>query len=280
MTTTFTTLFNWVGGKSSAFPKLRPFIDRAIRDSSVYVEPFVGGLGMTLSLINAGILRQGQSIILNDKNPAVINFYEHVKNEPENLIRWLSNLRDQTVDRDLFQEAKNIFNSSPKSSFKSACTFYFLMQTCFNGVYRENQRGEFNSSIGRAKEKLWGNVFTLDKQTNLERLSDLFNDWNIEFRCEDYSKILDEFCERGNFVYCDPPYYAKSPLGLYMAERFDHQKFFTTASEKFCEGKMAISDSDFSEVWEGLGDYVQNTITVKQSLKRGNVEEILAVDYD
>lgn len=60
----------WAGGKRWLAPKLQELVQGITYDR--LVEPFCGGLAVTLSL-------QPKRALLNDINPHLINFYQQVK---------------------------------------------------------------------------------------------------------------------------------------------------------------------------------------------------------
>src|ERR1700730_5392458 len=87
----------WAGGKRWQVPHLRPLWEAHSR--SRLVEPFCGGLAVTLGLVPEGAL-------LNDANPHLINFY-----------RWLqkgltANLKMENNERLFYRH---------RTRFKRAC---------------------------------------------------------------------------------------------------------------------------------------------------------------
>jgi site-specific DNA-adenine methylase len=109
--------------------------------------------------------------------------------------------------RDYFNSVKKDFNKDKLAknlSVKNSARFLFLMQYCFNGVYRENLKGEFNVPFN------WGNtVINLDlKIKDFKDYNILFNSVDITFENRDVFELLREYYSVDNcFIYLDPPYY-------------------------------------------------------------------------
>jgi len=109
--------------------------------------------------------------------------------------------------KDFFNKIKKEFNEDKlkdKYSVKTVAKFLFLMDNCFNGVYRENKKGEYNVPFNWDNKKVnWGNKIEIIKKHNK-----LFNEINIEFENKDVFKLLEEYKNSKNsFIYLDPPYY-------------------------------------------------------------------------
>ena len=171
----------WAGGKRWQVPHLLPLWTP--HASKRLVEPFCGGLAVTLGLVPGRAL-------LNDANPHLINFY-----------RWLQKgLRlDLPMENDegLFYQYRDRFNellTTAKSTTREAAgLFYYLNRTGFNGLCRFNQRGEFNVPFGRYAKIGYTRDFT--------QYREVFAGWTIT-RSDVESVPLNS----GDFVYADPPY--------------------------------------------------------------------------
>jgi len=147
------------------------------------VEPFCGGLAVTLGLLP-------ERALLNDANPHLINFY-----------RWLqkgltADLKMENDER-LFYRHRNRFNelvaADQEDTAEGATLFYYLNRTGFNGLCRFNSKGEFNVPFGKYTRIGYTHDFTQYK--------DAFRDW--KFTDADFETIR---LARNDFVYADPPY--------------------------------------------------------------------------
>lgn len=147
------------------------------------VEPFCGGLAVTLGLMPARAL-------VNDISPHVINFY-----------RWMQ--RRLRIDlpmrnsRTVYGRYRARFNellaSGRSESQEAASLFYYLNRTGYNGLCRFNQDGAFNVPFGRYAR--------INYVTDFTAYRDAFRRWTFtNLDCEDVP------LGPGDFVYADPPY--------------------------------------------------------------------------
>ncbi len=171
----------WAGGKRWLLPHLEP-LWREFRDRT-YVEPFCGGLAAALGM-------RPSRAVLNDVNPHLINFYRQLQ-------KGLKILVEMRYDRDLFYGHRDRFNELVRlekhETAEAAQLFYYLNRTCFNGLCRFNQSGEFNVPFGTYKTVRYETDFTL-----LRTAIRVWQFTNVDFE----SLALDE----GSVVYADPPY--------------------------------------------------------------------------
>jgi DNA adenine methylase len=171
----------WAGGKRWLVPELIKLWQP--HQARRYVEPFCGGLAVALGL--------GPSkAILNDVNPHLINFYVQLK-------RGLKPEIDMRNEERMFYRYRDRFNQLIRDNqietADAAQLFYYLNRTCFNGLCRFNQSGEFNVPFGT--------------YTNITYIKDfyeympVFKEWTFTNRDIGEIKLL-----AGDFVYADPPY--------------------------------------------------------------------------
>jgi DNA adenine methylase len=185
----------WAGGKSQLLPELsRRIPERFGR----YHEPFVGGGALFFYLWNNGLLRHGA--MLSDLNAELIDCYIAVRDEVEDLIELLHRLRPYATDRDFFYDIRS-WDRQPdfarRSRVERAARTIFLNRTCYNGLYRLNNKGQFNAPFGYYK-----NPQIVDSD-NLREVSRALR--NVDLRVADFAAVLDE-AQAGDFVYFDPPY--------------------------------------------------------------------------
>lgn len=171
----------WAGGKRWQIPHLRVFWD-AHRHRRL-VEPFCGGLAVTLGLLP-------ERALLNDINPHVINFY-----------RWLK--RGLTVSLEMENESAHFYRQRERfndllrrgkgETKEVASLFYYLNRTGYNGLCRFNLSGEFNVPFGSYKRINYRRSF-LDYKPVVS---------NWEFVNISFEQIS---LDSDDFVYADPPY--------------------------------------------------------------------------
>lgn len=170
-----------------------------------YIEPFIGGGAMYFSLDN-------ETSIISDVNEELINTYKVIKNNVYELINELS-LYHNTEDEFYRVRALEI---EELNEVQRAARIIFLNKTCFNGLYRVNQRGQFNTPYGRYKKP------KICDSENLLLVSEKLQNTVIELG--DYKDILRRYAEPGDLVFLDPPYV---PVGEYSDfNRYTKEKFY------------------------------------------------------
>lgn len=171
----------WAGGKRWFVPHIELLWQK--HRGRRYTEMFCGGLAVALGL-------RPERAMLNDLNPHLINFYKQLR-------RGLSLRIDARYDPKLFYAHRERFNQLIKDggakSGEAAQLFYYLNRSCFNGLCRFNQSGEFNVPFGRYKTVNYANDFSVYRR--------LFRKWS--FTNKDLAELL---LEPNDFIYADPPY--------------------------------------------------------------------------
>lgn len=171
----------WAGGKRWLAPRLKALY--APHRRKRWVEPFVGGMGATLSVLP-------ERALLADINPHLINFY-----------RWLQ--RGLVIgiplenNRETYHRHRTRFNELIAKgevwTEEAAALFYYLNRTGYNGLCRFNRKGEFNVPFGRYRRIPYVRDFRPYREV-LSRWTFL----QADFRALPY--------EQGDFIYADPPY--------------------------------------------------------------------------
>jgi DNA adenine methylase len=171
----------WAGGKRWQIPYVRRFWQK--QSHRRLVEPFCGGLAVTLGLIP-------QKALLNDINPHLINFYRWLK-------RGLTIRIDMSNSETEFYNHRARFNNllhQRKSTTKEAASlFYYLNRTGYNGLCRFNRSGQFNVPFGQYRTINYRRSFIAYKQ--------LLSNWDFENQ-----PFHDLSLAPTDFVYADPPY--------------------------------------------------------------------------
>jgi DNA adenine methylase len=171
----------WAGGKRWQVQHVLPYW-RAAGDRRL-VEPFAGGLAVTLGLLPTRAL-------LNDINPHLINFYRWLK---QGLIiggRFDQSEKGYYRSRKRFNE---LLTTGLGDTAEAASLFYYLNRTGYNGLCRFNRSGGFNVPFGRHGRIKYKHDFSEYKE--------VFADWTFT-----NTHFKDVPLASDDFVYADPPY--------------------------------------------------------------------------
>ncbi|MCG8541550.1 MAG: DNA adenine methylase [Clostridia bacterium] len=269
-------ILKWVGGKRQLLPEIRKYVPKKI---TTYCEPFVGG-GAALFDI------QPEKAIINDINSELINLYEVIRDDVDLLISDLKKHKNEQayfykvreMDRD-----SDVYNNMTK--IERASRIHYLNKTCYNGLFRVNQAGQFNSPFGRYNNP------NITNEITLKAVSKYFNDANITFKCGDFEKSIKGIRE-GSFVYFDPPYDPVSDSSNftgYAKGGFDRSE--QVRLKKLCDKlnnrgiKVLLSNSATDFIMDLYKDYNIEIIKAKRAInsngkKRGEVDEVLMRNYE
>lgn len=269
----------WVGGKGKLLDQLKPLFPDT--NEGAYFEPFFGGGAAFFALAPV----TGQ---INDVNKSLMSTYKNVKNKVNELIKELKDLETSYLSRGaderklFFYERRNEYNQEPYHSIRKSALLIFLNKTCFNGLYRENRKGEFNVPHGR-----YGNPNICDEEV-LRATSKALRYVKISSKSFEEA-VID--AKEGDFVYFDPPYHpltATSSFTSYSVDDFnadDQRKLKAVFDDLTKRGvKVALSNSDSDFINELYKDYRIEKVLAGRSInavgtKRGNITEVLILNY-
>lgn len=159
-----------------------------------YFEPFVGGGAMFWDVARTF----DGPCFLSDANPDLVLVYRAIQSDVESLIAALEKLAAAPATQDTFLRVRAAYNAKALGGVNRAAAFIFLMQTCFNGLYRVSRNG-FN--VGWNKEDF---STVLDPHL-LRTCSSVLSRGNVHITCCDWRWTLTE-AQPGDWVYADPPY--------------------------------------------------------------------------
>ncbi|WFQ95152.1 Dam family site-specific DNA-(adenine-N6)-methyltransferase [Mycoplasma feriruminatoris] len=273
---TLNSVVKWVGGKKQIQQTILDFIPNQFNN---YIEPFVGGAAILFAL-------QPTNAIINDLNDELINIYNVIKNDPLKLIRLLEKHK-KNHSEEYFYQIRNLDRTkqySKLSDVKKAARVLYLNKTCFNGLYRVNKDGYFNTPFGKYK-----NPSIVNKE-NLLNVSKYLNDNNIQILNKDYKEVL-KLAQPGDFIYLDPPYMPiseSSSFTSYTENGFDIKQQIELKEQ--CDLltqkniKFLLSNSDCQFIRDLYKDYEIYVVKAKRSInskadKRGHINELLISNY-
>ena len=265
----------WVGGKRQLLPTLTPLLPDRF---TTYCEPFLGGGAMLF-------WRQPQRAIVNDINGDLILMYEVIRDNADDLIAELEThrnesehfyeVRDWDRNRDFYDALTNV---------QKAARIIYLNKTCYNGLFRVNNAGEFNTPFGSYRNP------NIVNAPILRAVSNYFQRADIEFSCRDYADVLAEI-PRGAFVYLDPPYDPVSDTSNFTGysrggfSREDQVLLRECCDELTQRGiKFMLSNSSTDFIREQYAEYNITIVQAKRAVnsnaaRRGQVDEVVVRNY-
>lgn len=259
-------VIKWVGGKTQLLKDLKEIIIPALKEDSYYYELFCGGAALALDL-------EHKNTILNDLNSELINMYRVIKHWPEELIAELKCFQN-SHNTEFYYHIRNLDRTDTLSRMtdivKAARTIY-LNKTCFNGLYRVNSKGQFNSPIGRTTS---GKTPDIVQEDLIREMSKFLK--TVHFHCGDYREYL--VCAKdGDVVFFDPPYDQDESISSegfvgYQKEgwtRKDLEELKMICDELSIRGvKVVLTNNDTEFVRKLFTGYNFKEVEVKRSINR------------
>ena len=282
----------WVGGKSQLVEQIEKLLPTGGENRlTKYAEPMVGGGALFFSVLSK---YNFEELYISDINDELINAYQTVKNDVDNLIAKLNEMQmlflpmDENGRKYFYYTVRERFNSTAlteETATEKAAQFIFLNKTCFNGLYRVNRKGQFNVPMGAYKNP------TICDDENLRNIHEALK--NVTIVCGDYS-LSKSFIDKDTFVYIDPPYRPISETSgftSYNSDVFDDNEQIRLSEFideiNFSGAKIVLSNSDPKNVNEEdnffddlYKNYKINRVEASRAInskgdKRGKINELL-----
>ena len=271
----------WPGGKKQLVERLIERLpENYTQTNHSYFEPFIGGGALFLAL-------EEKKATINDLNSELINCYKVIKDKPEELMDKLSSYQDSfnllmSADEkkqyyyDIRDKYNSLLMSKSYDEVELAALLVFLNKSCFNGLYRVNSKGLFNTPFGHKES-----VKTFDKD-NIIGVSKLLKDVKIE------NKDFEDVCQtaqKGDFVFFDSPYF--DTFDTYQKGGFsieDHKRLARLFKELTDKGVYCMLTNSNTDFIKGLySEYNIDVVPVKRMINcNGNKrtgEEVIIRNY-
>lgn len=268
-------ILRWAGGKRQLIPTLEKYIDRSVLMGGRhrYYEPFFGGGALCFYL-------EPLRSVINDYNPELINVYEVIRDSPQELIDLLR-IHQVDFNHDHYTQVRSMDRNPGYLNLppvERAARIIFLNRTCYNGLYRVNNKGFFNVPIGRKENP---DIIMEDKILTMNRF---FNENEVVIRCGDFENCVED-AQSGDVIYFDPPYdYEDSGFTSYNENCFDRTdlKRLKAVSDKLIEMgcHVILSNNDTPFVNDLFEEYAIEHIDTKRFIscdgkKRNEGREVI-----
>ena len=285
----------WAGGKRKLIPQIIQHLPKNFSELTdvTYIEPFIGGGSMLFYMLSHySNIRQA---IISDKNEKLINAYNAIKLSPTYLIADLQALQNRYYScnnlnskKEMYLEIRNKFNENKNGPITEAAFFIFLNKTCFNALYRVNNKNKFNVPFGKHIKPLICDEAAIIADSKLLEKVLILN--------ENYSETLD-YATENTLFYFDPPYRplkSSQKLNQYTKDSFndESQIYLKEFCDEITKRKYSFIESN-SDGFSYNGDtffkdlyknYTIDRVFAARSIssdatKRGKIAELLITNY-
>lgn len=258
----------WAGNKNRAKQHILPHLGEGNR----LIEPFAGSCAISLnSTFN--------KFSISDVNEDLINLYKFSKTNLYEILNELKKLftKDNNCSS-VFYDLRDEFNHSHMSIRKSAL-FIYLNRHGFNGLCRYNSRGGFNVPFGKYAQP----YLPEEEIIEFSKFSE-----NVTFAHSDFTSAF-ESAEKGDVLYCDPPYVplsSTSNFTSYAKDAFGTDKqilladLAEAARRKGCRVLISNHDTPFTrELYcsARIASFGVMRLISSKASTRGEARELLAV---
>jgi len=260
-------IIKWPGGKKWLFTKHPELFQIKY---STYIEPFFGSGAIFFSL-------HPKKACISDVNQRLIGLFEALRDDHEFLFLETSKLI-KSHSSEQYYKIREQFNT-----FSRPEHFLYLNRTCFNGVYRENIKGEFNVPIGKRNSSFF--PFTME---DFAKYSNALAE--AELKTQGFETTLQN-AKKDSFIYIDPPYlknknnyesFRKYGKDIFSKEDLGRLAEILKSLSSDC--KILISNFDLENVKTLFPDWNQTSIKQMSYISgagkgRKPMEEVLIYNY-
>jgi len=259
------------GGKTKLLNFLYNFIPKNQDIKGTYIEPFIGGGSVFL-------FTKPSKAILSDINKELIELYKGIKNSPHKVWEIFCSFPEGKKAYYLTRDSK--YFDRPLS-YRAARTLY-LNRTCFKGMWRQSQNGNFNVGYG-GESRRWAIT-----HENIIEISKLLQKTSLQ--TSDFEQVL-ENANEDDFIFLDPPY--KPGQKELIESHYTYSKFTfddqVRLSNKLKEInkrkkiKWIMTNSSSSEIRNLYKEFniikIPNGVSEKIGIQTVNSQEILIKNF-
>ena len=267
----------WVGGKRQLLDEILPAFPT---NFNKYYEPFFGGGAVLFAA-------KPKNSVINDINADLIRVYRIIRDDPDALIGELKKFKN---DKDEFYRERELDRDKAEfdklSDVRKAARLIFLNKTCYNGLYRVNSAGEFNTPFAYYRNP------NIVNEPTIRAIHAFFHDNEIDIRQGDYAEAVKDASE-GDFVYFDPPYDPISNSSAFTGyneggfDRKEQERLRDVCADLNCRGAKVLLSNSSTDFIRNLYSDIGFEITIVKAkrfvnsigTRRGDVDEVLISNY-
>jgi DNA adenine methylase len=204
-------LLKWIGNKQRFAHEIVSYFPPRFGS---YFEPFVGS-GAVLATLAP------EKAVASDSFEPLIDIWQTLRNSPERLRRWYAERWRAMMEGDKVEVYESIKASYNRR--QNAADLLFLSRSCYGGVVRFRQKDGYMSTPCGVHRPISPASFSRRVDEWYKRTS------GANFVHMEYEEAMNK-AERGDLVYCDPPYRNTQSI-LYGAQSFSLERLFEVIAD-------------------------------------------------
>lgn len=265
-------LLKWVGSKAAVADQILDLLPSRCRR---FIEPMAGSAVIGLKMAAA---RRAEQLVLCDVNDELIHLYQAVKTNPTGVATFIRAMalryNISSEQHLLYKEWVTERNLERQRDVKSAARTVVINRSCFNGLFRVNSKGDFNTPWGKRDKILTQPLVSAVVETaalltrsDAALVSGQYDSWGTP--------------NPGDVIYLDPPY--DGTFSAYSSRKWteaDLQALAAYAKRAARFAQVFVSNSDTPAVraaFEGSQFHaiVGRSCVSQKSRSRGPRKELL-----
>ena len=190
------------GGKGKLAPFMKVLIEKTGHKGGTYIEPFAGGAGIALDLLENDIVSQ---IVINDLDKGIYSFWRAILSETD---RFVEAVHEVPLSVEEWKKQREILlRADNKYSFELGFSTFYLNRTNRSGIINGGMIG------GLEQNGVWKLDARFNKDNLINRILKIAKKKEcIHLYNKDVASLIKNYLpkyENEAFVYFDPPYFKK-----------------------------------------------------------------------
>ena len=189
------------GGKGKLAPLMELLIKQTGHYGGTYIEPFAGGAGIALELLEKNIVKD---VVINDLDKGIYSFWRAILTETE---RFINDIRTVELNISEWNNQREIINDCSRYSYELGFATFYLNRTNRSGIIKGGVIGGIEQS-GK-----WKIDARFNREDIIKRITKIsVNKKHIHLYNKDVDSFIKNYLpkyQENAFVYFDPPYFDK-----------------------------------------------------------------------
>ncbi len=261
------------GGKAKITPLVNLLIESSGVQNGTYIEPFVGGAGVALSLL---FNKKVDKIVINDYDVAIFSVWNAILNETDKLISLIENT---PISVEEWRQQKKIYIEQNNAySLELAFATFYLNRTNRSGIIKAGPIGGYSQTGNYSIDARYNKADLIKRIQRISTNKEKIILYNKEIR--DFIVNYLPLYHENSFIYFDPPYLKK---GKELYKNFFKLEDHCEIAELICRLNIPwmLTYDDEDEIVKLYKDkYIKRYEINHSAANRGKNKEIIALSSD